>query len=53
MRLLMDPLYRLERNFLGHASGNNSSRLLLHGRLVPTRALSIVGAHIKPVINRD
>ena len=47
------PVDLLEANFLCNARGNDPPCLLPHCGLVPTRALSVVSAHVKCVIDRN
>ena len=44
---------RLEGNVLCHPGGDDSPRLLLNGRLIPTGLLPVVSTHVEGVINYD
>src|SRR5205085_12629419 len=44
---------RLEGNLLCHPRGDDSPRLLLNGRLIPTGLLPVVSTHVEGVINYD
>ena len=53
MRSLVGPSTGSKATFLCHPGGDDSPRLLLNGRLIPTGLLPVVSTHVEGVINYD
>src|SRR5438270_10164294 len=47
------PLHGLESDFLCQTGRGDPTRLLAHGGLVPTGAVSVVGTHVEGAVNSD
>src|SRR5260370_40667111 len=47
------PVHRLESDFLRQAGSSDPPCLLPHRRLIPTRVLPVVRAHVESAVNCD